>query len=112
MIGQLSNLLHSETIGKLKLAITEHSVLKCNWLWLISLAGFCRNVLWPGDLCTYVTAYHGSMSGKVSLLGVVALWDDCTFYSGRLGVIVADLCYVAQSICTFFLKINNEKKAS
>ena len=35
------------------------------------------------------------MSGKVSLLGVVALWDDYTFYSGRLGVIVADLYYVA-----------------
>jgi len=29
-----------------------------------------------------------SLQTKVSLLGVVALWDDCTF-------IPADLCYVA-----------------
>ena len=31
---------------------------------------------------------------KVSLLGVAALWGDCIF-SGTLGVIIADLCYVA-----------------
>ena len=36
---------------------------------------------------------------KVSLLGVEVLWGNCTFYSSRLGVILAegviDLCYVA-----------------
>ena len=32
---------------------------------------------------------------KVSLLGVYSLWGDCTVYSGRLGIIVVDLCYLA-----------------
>ena len=31
---------------------------------------------------------------KVSLLGVVALWGEWHIYSGRLGGIVIDLCYV------------------
>ena len=67
------------------------------------------------------------VSIKVSFLRVVALWGDywLHIYSDILGVIVADLNYVAlfedvtinvikkcKSICLFFLKIDNEKKST
>ena len=53
-------------------------------------AGAYRSII--NQLLAYC---YGGVSSKVSLLGVVALWVDCTFFPADLGVIVADLCYVA-----------------
>ena len=50
-----------------------------------------------------------SNSSRVSVQGVESLWGDCRtqVYSGRLGVIVVDLCYFAILLYFPFLFLNN-----